>query len=184
LAISREKKEQLIEGYVQQLNESEAIIVTDYRGLKVVEIQELRTKIREAEGGFVVVKNTLIRRALKEAGLPDLDGMLTGPIGVGFCNHNIPGVAKAITNFAKTHEALTIKGGVMGNQVLDGAVVKDLADLPSIEILRAQLLGLINTPASRLAGVIAGGVRQLVNVFNAYAEKAETNEQPAAAAEA
>lgn len=180
MAISREKKEELVADYVQQLNSSEAIIITSYRGLKVSDLQELRKRIREANGGFVVVKNTLAQRALADIGLPTADKMLIGPIGIGFCNQNIPGVAKAITAFSKANELLVIKGGLVGNQVVDEAAVRSLADLPSIEVLRAQLLGVINAPASRLAGVIAGGVRQLVNVINAYTEK-DKEAEPAAA---
>jgi large subunit ribosomal protein L10 len=182
LAISRDKKEELIAEYIQQLNDSEAIIITTYRGLKVSDLQELRKRIREADGGFAVVKNTLAQRALAEVGLPVAEEMLTGPVGIGFCNHNITGVAKAITGYAKTNELLVIKGGLVGNQVVDETAVRNLADLPSIEVLRAQLLGVISAPASRLAGVIAGGVRQVVNVINAYAEK--DNEEAPAAAEA
>lgn len=171
MAISREKKTQLVAKYVEQIKKSDAIIVTDYRGLTVPDIQELRGKIREAEGSFAVVKNTLAQRALKEAGLPAIDDMLTGPIGIGFCHQNVPGVAKAITRFAKDHDALDVRGGLIGTVIIDEDAVKKLADLPSIDVLRAQILGLINAPATQLTGVIAGSVRQLINVFNAYAEK-------------
>jgi large subunit ribosomal protein L10 len=170
MAISRDKKEQLVQDYVEQLNSSEAIIFTDYTGLSVAELQNLRSRIREAEGSFTVVKNTLVRRALEEVGLPLEDQMLTGPIGLGFCNQNVTGVAKAISDFSKDYDQLAIKGGLMGTKVIDEAAIKELASLPSIEVLQAQLLGLINAPASRLVGVVAGGVRQLVNVFNAYSE--------------
>lgn len=171
MAISRAKKEELVQQYVEQLKNSEAVIVTDYRGLKVNEIQELRAKIREAEGSFSVVKNTLAQRALAEAGLPVPEDMLFGPIGIGFCGNNIPGVAKAITEFAKKNDEMVVKGGLMGNKIIDEAAVQSLAKLPSLDVLRAQLLGLINAPASQLAGVVAGGVRQVVNVVHAYSEK-------------
>lgn len=171
MAILREKKEQLIAYYVEQIKNSDAIIVTEYRGLTVPQIQTLRNKIRAADGSFAVVKNTLARRALQEAGWPSIDNMLTGPIGIGFCARNVPGVAKAVTDFAKDNDALQVKGGLMGQRVINGDSVKQLASLPSLEVLRAQLLGLINSPASQLVGVVAGGVRQLINVVNAYAEK-------------
>ena len=171
MAISRAKKQELIQEYVGQLNDSEAVIITAYRGLKVTQLEQLRRKIREADGSFAVVKNTLAQRALKEAGLPVADEMLIGPVGIGFCHHNVTGVAKAITDFSKQNELLLVKGGLIGHRVIDDAAVRSLANLPSLDILRAQLLGLINAPASQLAGVVAGGVRQLVNVFNAYAEK-------------
>ncbi len=179
MPISRAKKEQLVQAYTEQLNSSEAVIITDYRGLKVTELQQLRAKIREAEGSFSVVKNTLARRALAEAGLPIADEMLIGPVGIGFCQHNVSGVVKAIVDFSKDNELLTIKGGLLGDKVIDEAAVKDLASLPSIDVLRAQLLGLINAPATQLAGVLASGVRQVINVFNAYSEK--SSEAPAEA---
>lgn len=171
MAISREKKEELVKGYLDQLNSSEAVIITGYRGLKVTQVEQLRKKIREADGSFAVVKNTLAGRALQEAGLPVVEEMLVGPVGIGFCHHNVGGVAKAIADFSKQNEFLTIRGGLLGNRIIDEAGVKNLASLPSLDVLRAQLLGLINAPASQLTGVVAGGVRQLVNVFNAYAEK-------------
>jgi len=180
LAITRQKKEELIEQYVEQLNSSEAIIITDYRSLTVPDMQELRAEIRKAEGSFSVMKNTLIRRALEDTGFSVPEELLKGPVGIGFCSSNVPGVAKAITNFAKEHEALVVKGGLMGNQVIDEAAIKNLANLPPIEVLRAQILGLINAPASQLVGVVAGGVRQMVNVVNAYATK-EDDASPAEA---
>jgi large subunit ribosomal protein L10 len=178
LAISRKKKEELVASYVEKINSSEAMIVTDYRGLSVPDIQSLRAKIRDAEGSFLVVKNTLAIRALKEAGLPVDDDLFFGPVAIGFCGQNVPGVAKAITDFAKEQEVLKVKGGLMGNTVIGEADVKSLASLPSMDVLQAQLLGLITTPASQLVGVVAGGVRQVVNVVNAYAEK---DNEPAAA---
>ena len=170
MAISRAQKEELVRNYVEQLNNSEALIITDYRGLTVGDLEQLRAKIREVEGSFLVVKNTLIQRALTEAGLPISEEMLTGPIGIGFCGQNIPGVAKAITDFAKNNQSMVVKGGLMGEHIIDEAAVNSLARLPSLETLRAQLLGLINTPASQLAGVLGGSVRQVVNVINAYSE--------------
>ncbi len=173
MAISRKKKEQLVEKYVDQLKASEAVIISDYRGLTVSQLQELRGKIREAEGSFAVVKNTLARRALAEAELSVPDEMMFGPVGIGFCGNNIPGVAKAFADFAKDHEELGIKGGLMDKKVLSEDDVKSLAKLPSLDVLQAQLLGLINAPASQLVGVVSGGVRQMVNVIHAYSEQGE-----------
>ncbi len=171
MAISRDKKDALIKGYVEQIQGSQAIIITQYRGLKVKDLQQLRAKIRQANGSFTVVKNTLAERALAEVGLPVPKDLLVGPIGIGFCGNNIPDVAKTITDFTKDHDLLQIKGGLLGNRVIDEAGVRNLAKLPPLEVLRAQLLGLINAPASQLVGVLSGGVRQIVNVVNAYAEK-------------
>ncbi len=182
MAISRQKKEELVASYVDQMNSSEAIIVTDYRGLTVVELQELRGKIREADGSYAVVKNTLAKLALEQAGLPAIDDMLLGPVGIGFCGNNVPGVAKAITDYAKANEIFAVKGGLMGETIIDEAAVKSLASLPSLDVLRAQILGLINAPATQLVGVVSGSIRQLVNVVNAYADTG--NETTEAAADA
>ncbi len=171
MAITRGKKEQLVAEYLRHLQGCEAIIVTDNRGMTVSEVQELRTKIREAEGSYVIVKNTLAQIALEQMGLPSLKGMIKGPVGIGFCGHNVPGVAKAVTDFAKSKDALEIKGGLLGNRIIDENGVKNLATLPSLDVLRGQLLGVISAPASQLVGVVAGGVRQLVNVVHAYADK-------------
>lgn len=171
MAITRQKKEELVQGYVDQLKDSEAIIITTYAGLKVSEVEKLRRRIRDAEGSFSIVKNTLAARALQDAGWVVADELLTGPVGIGFCHHNVGGVAKAITDYAKENDRLTIRGGLLSNRVINEAGVKSLASLPPLEVVRGQFLGLLNTPASRLVGVVAGGVRQLVNVINAYAEK-------------
>lgn len=182
MAISREKKEQLVADYVDWLNESDGIIIVEYRGLSVGELQQLREKIREAEGSFAVVKNTLAKRAFSESGLPVPEDMMVGPIGISFGHRNLAAVAKAMTGFAKENELMVIKGGIIGTNVIDQAAVKDLADMPPIEVLQAQLLGLLNTPstqfarvlnapASQMANVLSGSVRQLVNLFSAYAGK-------------
>lgn len=182
MAISREKKEALVAQYIQEISDSEGLIITEYRGLTVQQLQELRAKIREAEGSYTVIKNTLARRALEEIGLTVDDELMTGPIGIGFCHQNLPGVAKAMTEFAKDNDTMVIKGGLIGNSVIDEAGVKELTKLPPLDVVRAQLLGLLTTPASQLVGVfnapasqfvgvLSGGVRQVVNVLNAYAAK-------------
>jgi len=130
LAITRQKKEELLQGYVEQLKDSEAVIITTYAGLKVSEVEKLRRKIRDADGSFAVVKNTLAARALQDAGWPAPAELLTGPVGIGFCHHNVGGVAKAIADYAKENDRLTIRGGLLGNRVIDEAGVKSLANLP------------------------------------------------------
>ncbi len=182
MAITRQKKEELVADYINRLSESDGVIIADYRGLSVKEMEELRGKVREAEGSFSIVKNTLVRRAFSEAGLVVPEEMLIGPVGVGFGHHNLTGVAKALTEFAKESDVMTVKGGVIGQNIIDEKAVKDLADMPPIEVLRGQLLGLLNTPgtqlvtvfnapATEMANVLSGGVRQLVNVLTAYSSK-------------
>ncbi|MDM8528057.1 50S ribosomal protein L10 [Anaerolineales bacterium HSG24] len=171
MAISRERKELLVKEYAEQLNSSEAIIIVSNEGLTVSDLEALRGKVREAEGKFYIVKNTLAKLALKEANLLGVEDLFIEPTGIGFCHNNASGVAKAITDFAKKNDKLQVKGGLLGDKVLDQAAIKNLAGLPSLTQLRGQIVGLVNAPATRLVGALAGGVRQLVSVVNAYAEK-------------
>jgi len=179
LALSREKKETILAKYVEDLKNSSAIFLTKYKGLTVNEMTDLRRKLRKADGGYTIVKNTLAKKALAEAGLTGLDELFEGPVGISFSYGDPPPVAKALVEFAKDADALELKGGLLGNVFLDEAAVKNLADLPPMEVIRAQLLGVISAPATQLAGVVASGVRQVVNVVKAYADAAE--EETAAA---
>jgi large subunit ribosomal protein L10 len=173
LAITKKRRAELVTQYSELMKKSEALVITSYLGLRVKNIDQLRRKVRESAGEFHVVKNTLAAVALKEAGLPVPDDLLAGSSAIGFAFTDVPGVAKAISDFAKESEFVKVKGGVMGSKVLNTQQVTALASLPPLPIVRAQLLGLINTPATRLAGTIASSVRQVVNVVKAYSEKSE-----------
>ncbi len=179
MAISRKKKEALLAGYVESLQNSSAVFLTNYKGVTVNDMTVLRRKLREADGGFSVVKNTLVKRAFNDVGLPQVDALLDGPVGLGFSFGDPPPVAKALVEFSKVNDALQVTGGLLDGAILDEQAIKDLANLPPLEVLRAQLLGVISAPATQLAGVVAGGVRQVINVVKAYADTAE--EEAAAA---
>jgi large subunit ribosomal protein L10 len=174
LAINRKKKEMLLGIYAKNLERSNALFFTKYQGLTVNQMNTLRRKLQNVDGGYMIVKNTLAQKALAEAGLPKVDEIFEGPVGISFCYGDPPPVAKALTEFAKEEDLLEIKGGLLGNVFLDEKAVKDLADLPPLEVIQAQLLGVISAPASQLAGVIASGMRQVMNVINAYAESGES----------
>jgi large subunit ribosomal protein L10 len=161
----------LVRQYSELVKKSEALVIASYTGLPVKGIDQLRRKVRESSGELHVVKNTLAAIALKEVGLPVPEDMLAGSTAIGFAFTDVPGVAKAISDFAKDSDFVKVKGGVMGNKVLDSKQVNALASLPPLPVVRAQLLGLLNTPATRLTGTIASGVRQVVNVVKAYSEK-------------
>ena len=173
MAISKTRRVELVKQYGELLKKSEALVITSYSGLRVKGIDQLRRKVRDASGEFHVVKNTLAAIAIKEAGLPVPEDLLGGSSAIGFAFSDVPGVAKAISEFAKDSEFVKVKGGVMGRKVLDAKQISALASLPPLPMVRAQLLGLLNTPATRLTGTIAGGVRQIVNVVKAYSEKSE-----------
>lgn len=177
MAITKERKEELVKEYSALIQKSEGLILIEYRGLDMKGMGPLRTKVREAAGELHVVKNTLARLALRQAGTTVPDDLFAQTTAIGFAFTDVPGVAKALTAFAKDSEFVKVKGAVLGRKVLNSKEVEALAELPPLPVVRAQLLGLFQTPASRLAGVVASGVRQVVNVVKAYSEK----EAPAAA---
>jgi len=171
LALTKERKHELVASYRDLIQKSQALVLTDFRGLSMNSLSALRGKVREASGELHITKNTLTEIALKEAGLPAPAAFFVGPTAIGFAFGDAPGLAKAIVDFAKESQFVVIKGGLLGERVLTAQEVEALAALPPLPVVRAQLLGLITAPASRLAGVVAGGVRQIVNVVKAYADK-------------
>ena len=170
MAISKQKKQELVEAYTDLLQRSQGVIWLNNKGLSVSEIFELRSSIREAEGKCQVTKNRLTRLALQNAGLPEMDEVLTGPTITGFALGEIPAVAKAIADFAQENDSVEIKGGLMGTEILSADELTTLANLPPLEVLQAKLLGLINAPAQQIAGTLSSSVRQVVNVVNAYSD--------------
>lgn len=183
MALTRERKEELVAEYVDLLKNSKAIIFTEYRGMTNPEMTALRRAVREADGVYRVTKMTLLEMAMDETGYPRPD-MLTGaPLAVGFCLEEIPAVAKALTEFAKDKtENLVVRGGLIGADFVSSAQIEALAELPPLDVLRSQLIGLLDAPASQLVGVIQAGVAQVVNVLNAYVEQGEGGEAAEAAA--
>lgn len=171
MAISKSRKDELVEQYMQLIENSRAVLLTEYTGLTVKQMQELRSDVRKADGAFHVTKNTLLIHALRESGKPIPEELFSGQVASGFALAEVPSLAKALVDFAKASELLQIKGGILGDKILTREEVEALAKLPSLEELRAQLLGLIQAPARNIASTVAGGVRQLVNVVDAYSKK-------------
>jgi large subunit ribosomal protein L10 len=177
LAITKEQKEELVKQYTDLIQKSAGLILIEYRGLDMKGMGPLRARVREASGELHVLKNTLARLALRQLGRAAPDELFTQTTAVGFAFTDVPGVAKALTTFARDSEFVKVKGALLGDRVLASKEVEALAELPPLPVVRAQLLGLLQAPASRLTGVVASGVRQVVNVVRAYSEK----EAPAAA---
>jgi large subunit ribosomal protein L10 len=173
LAISRERKEELIAQYVEELRQSQGIILTEYRGLTMKQLERVRNTLRPLGGSAHVVKNRLLARAIQETGTPLPSEWLEGPVAVEFCHGDVPTIVKALLEVARDMEPLRVKGGVLGTAVLSADEVRALATLPSREVLLAQVLGTVHAPASRMAGVIASGIRQVLNVLQAYVDKLE-----------
>jgi large subunit ribosomal protein L10 len=173
LAISKEKKVQMVADYVERLSKAEAVIVTGYRGLTVASISELRGKLREAGAVLQIVKNTLFERAVDDAGVPLPADVLDGPIAVGYCLDEVPPVAKILADFAKENGTLEVHGAVLGTQFLNQDGVKSLAALPPREVLLAQLVGAVQGPAGSLAAVVTAPMRELVQVLHARSEQSQ-----------
>lgn len=171
MALSKEEKHTIVAEYEDWLKKSEAIFLTEYTGLTMPAFDELRKRIREAGGEFHVVKNTLSKVAFKSAGLDLPQEYLLGSTALGIAFADAPGVAKAIADFAKDKEAVKIKGGFMGAKHLTSQEVMRLATLPSLPVVRAQFLAMLNTPATQLARLLAEPGRRVAQVMKAYADK-------------
>jgi large subunit ribosomal protein L10 len=182
LAISKERKTELVEDYVDKVNRSQGMILADYRGLTVAAMTDLRQRLREVDGAFQVVKNTLFKRALQEAGIPVPEEHLRGPVAVGFCFRDPPPVAKVLVDFAKETQILEIQGALLGARFIDKDAAKDLADLPSRDVLLAQLLGAVQGPMSSLVSTITAPLRELVQVLQARSEQGADEPSPMEAA--
>ena len=169
----RAEKKFLTSEYVARLNASPFFIVVGYQGMKVAHLSELRKRLTQVEAEIHVVKNTVFRVAAKEAGVADLDGSLAGQLAVVTGQKDISAAAKALKNFGAEFDQLKIKFGYLDNERLEEASLKTLADLPSMEVLRGMLLGVINAPATKLATVINTPAKQLAQVIKAKSEKAE-----------
>ena len=150
----RAEKKLLTSEYVSRLNGSPFFIVVGYQGLKVAHLNELRKRLVQAGAEIHVVKNTVFRVAAKEAGVAELDGALAGQIAVVTGKKDIFVASKVLKNFAAEFDKLKLQFGYLNNPRVDQATILTFADLPSLDVLRAKLLGLFSAPASRLAQVI------------------------------
>ncbi|UCZ55197.1 50S ribosomal protein L10 [Bacillus shivajii] len=146
-----EKKKQLVDEITTKLKESQSTIVVDYRGLDVAEVTELRKQLREANVDFKVYKNSMVRRATAEAGLTDIDEQLVGPTAIAFCNDDVIAPAKVLNNFAKEHQDLELKAGIIEGRVASLEEVKALAELPSRDGLLGMLLSVMQAPVRNFA---------------------------------
>lgn len=146
-----EQKKQLVSEIADKFRASESTILVDYRGLDVAEVTELRSQLRAAGVEFKVYKNTMSRRAVEEAELSELSDALVGPTAIAFSNEDVVAPAKILNDFAKEHEALEIKGGVIQGNVATIDQIKELADLPNYEGLLSMLLSVLQAPVRNFA---------------------------------
>lgn len=186
MAINREKKEELVALYKAQIEKSTAMVLTDSRGATVAQVRSLRTRLRTTGTTYMVTKNTLLGIALQQAGRKvKADDILAGPIAVAFIGEDIGKGVKSLNDWIRENggEVITVKGGILDNEVLDAAQAAQLSELPTREEMLAKLLGTIMAPASKLARIINEPGASLARVIKAHAEPAaevaETQEEAA-----
>lgn len=167
----REEKKFLTAEYVGRLEASPYFIAADYTGLSVAEFNELRTRLAAAGAEIHVVKNRIFKIAAKEAGLGELNGELAGQLAVVTGEGEISVAAKALKNFRREFKKLAMRFGYLGEERLDAESVNRLADLPSLDVMRSQLCGLIKEPSARVARVIQTPAAMLARVLQARVDK-------------
>jgi len=173
LAFTKNRKGEMTAQYEKWLDKSQAVFVLTYERMNMKEIDAFRTKVRETGSEAHMVKNTLFSRALSEKGFPG-SKFLESTSLVGFAFGDVAGLAKVFSEAAKGSDNIKVKGGFLGKELLTDKQVKSLADLPSMPVMRAMLLGVISAPASKLVRTLAEPARSMAGVVKAYSEKAGT----------
>jgi large subunit ribosomal protein L10 len=174
LALTKQRKDEILATYTDWLKRSQAVILVEYTGARMKDMDAIRAKVRESGGEFHVVKNTLVKRALKNEGMSMPDEVLLKSSAMSFAFTDPAATAKALADATKTMGFVKVKAGFMSGQLLDATQVKALAELPPLPVVRARLLGTIQAPAAQLVRTIAEPARSLAAVFRAYSEKAPT----------
>jgi large subunit ribosomal protein L10 len=151
----RPEKVAVVDEVKDRLRSSSAAILTEYRGMKVADLSTLRRSLKASGGDYKIYKNTLVRFAVKDLGLDELDPLLTGPTAIAFVDGDAVGVAKALRDYARINPLLVVKGGVLGESVLSAADAAALADIPPREVLLARFAGLLAAPMQQFAGLLA-----------------------------
>lgn len=178
----RADKVAVVDEVRERFGEAEAVLFTEYRGLDVAEMADLRGQLIDADCRYKIYKNSLVRRALSDDAPAGTLDLLLGPTALAFCGKDPSAAAKALRTFAAEHEALIIKGGVLAGTLLNDAQVRELADLPSRDELMAQMLGALGAPLSALASMMNNLVGEMSGLVQALIDK--TPESPASADQA
>ncbi len=173
MAITRSKKQELLDSYSERLGRASVMIWTENKGISVPRIQALRSELRQTSAEAVVVKNTLMRLALEKAGLPYDEEMMSGASIVTFIYDDIAPAAKAVSTFASKADKLAIKGGLVDGKLIGVDQVDELTRLPSREELLSRVVGGMQAPISGLVGTLAAVVRGVVNVLDARRKQLE-----------
>ncbi|MCW2925278.1 MAG: ribosomal protein [Thermoleophilia bacterium] len=174
--MNKDQKAAVVAQLTLQFGETTTMFVADYRGLDMPEVTELRNKLRDADASFSVVKNTLARRAAKDAGLEGVAELFVGPTAVAFVQGDAAAVAKVLKDFGKTREGiLELRGGLMDGDVVSADQVREIAELPTREVILAMLLNTVDGPARTLVGAINAPARDIVSLLGNWVEKRKEN---------
>jgi large subunit ribosomal protein L10 len=167
----RPEKKYLVAEVAKRLKASNYMFLTNFFRITVSETADLRARLIDQGAEFHVVKNTILQQASRELGMPELGQLLDGQVAIVSGGRNPSEVAKILQKFHKEKDKVAIKGGTLGNAVLSPSDVEALSKLPSLEVMRAQVLGLLNTPAQQMVGVLNAVPQSVVNVLKAYADQ-------------
>jgi len=170
---NRDLKAEVVKEIVEKFQNAQSVILVDYRGLNVEELNEFRSIARKESVDYKVYKNTMMRFAAKETGNEGLMEHLTGPTAVAFSNEDPVAAAKIVMEFSKKHKAMEVKGGLVGGKIISAEEIKDLADLPPKEVLVAKVLGGLNAPIAGFVGVLQANISGLARVLNQVQEQKE-----------
>jgi len=173
--VTREEKLEEIVDLQQRFNRASVTLIANAKGLNVTKMQQLRRDLKKVGGEFKVAKNTLTRRAVQDTAFQRLEGLLTGPTGLVFGYEDPVAVAKVLVDFAKANDKVSIQAGVIERNVLAPEAIDQLAKMPSKEVLIAQLLGLLQAPASQLLRTMQEPSARFVRLLDAVRGRSESN---------
>ena len=172
--LTKKAKEKMLEEVTAELKKAELVIISDYRGLNVKAINDLRGKLRNEQCLYKITKNTMNRLACRQAGVESLEPLFEGPTAIAYSSADPVAAAKVFNEFAKENEALVVKGGLLSGQVLDALGIKALGDIPPREVLLAQVVGGFQAPIAGLVGALSGTLRSLVYTVDAVRRQKES----------
>ncbi len=182
MAITKQRKEELVQEYVSILENAKGVVITEYRGMKMKHLDELRVRLREKNASFTITKNTLLKIALERVGMAVPEDLLVGPVALAVAYEDLPATVKTVLEYSKDNELFIAKGGVLGTQAVQADRLQAISELPPLNVLRAQLLGvttmpltqfvgLLNEPGRQVVAVIKAATDGIVNVLAAYSQK-------------
>lgn len=170
MAITKQRKQELVDGYVELLKQAKGLVITEYRGMSMKQLDALRRKLRENNANLTITKNTLFKIALRQVGMAAPDKLFTGPVAVAVAFGDLSKTIKTVLEFTKESELFIAKGGVVGATSFASKDLETISNLPGLDVLRAQLIGLTTMPLTQFLGLLEEPGRQVVAVIQAATE--------------